>query len=190
MAVAAAASTPKQVHAALMAARSGDPAEDILARILASWACGYGAMPAWLGLGQGRFRDMLSRYFPGIDPGMFGRMAPGLDTERSGEMADLHRLLMVNRSTDRAAESLMADLLVAGCMGDDHLWQDLGLWQRADLSRLMLENFRPLALRNDRDMKWKKFLYKQLCETEGIHTCRAPSCEVCIDYAACFGAEE
>ncbi len=27
---------------------------------------------------------------------------------------------------------------------------------------------RPLAARNVKDMKWKKFLYKQLCEAEGI----------------------
>ena len=54
----------------------------------------------------------------------------------------------------------------------------------------MLEHFKPLASRNDRDMKWKKFLYKQLCETEGITTCRAPSCEVCADYQNCFGPEE
>ena len=40
------------------------------------------------------------------------------------------------------------------------------------------------------DMKWKKFFYKQLCQTEGIHTCRAPSCEVCADYQACFGPED
>ncbi len=39
-------------------------------------------------------------------------------------------------------------------------------------------------------MKWKKFIYKQLCITEGIYTCRAPSCEVCADYADCFGPEE
>jgi nitrogen fixation protein NifQ len=54
----------------------------------------------------------------------------------------------------------------------------------------MMDNFEPLALRNDKDMKWKKFLYKQLCEAEGIYVCRAPSCEVCVDYDNCFGNEE
>lgn len=84
----------------------------------------------------------------------------------------------------------MAEIVIAGCMGSDHLWQDLGLWQRADLTHLMLHNFEPLALRNQRDMKWKKFLYKQLCEAEGIYVCRSPSCEVCIDFHSCFGSEE
>ena len=36
--------------------------------------------------------------------------------------------------------------------------------------------------RNTRDMKWKKFLFKQLCETEGIYICRAPTCDQFCDY--------
>jgi nitrogen fixation protein NifQ len=39
-------------------------------------------------------------------------------------------------------------------------------------------------------MKWKKFFYKQLCLREGLTLCKAPSCDVCSDYALCFGAEE
>ena len=54
----------------------------------------------------------------------------------------------------------------------------------------MVRHFSALALRNNQDMKWKKFLYKQLCEQEGINACRAPSCEVCTDYLKCFGPEE
>lgn len=84
----------------------------------------------------------------------------------------------------------MAHVIAAGCMASDHLWHDLGLWQRADLTALMRRNFPSLAARNVRDMKWKRFLYKQLCEAEGIYTCRAPSCEVCTDYHACFGPEK
>ena len=61
---------------------------------------------------------------------------------------------------------------------------------RDDLTALMMRNFPALAGQNTRNMKWKKFLYKQLCETEGIYTCRAPSCEVCVDYAQCFGPED
>ena len=60
----------------------------------------------------------------------------------------------------------------------DHLWQDLGLPARGELTALMRRNFPTLAARNVKDMKWKRFLYKQLCEAEGIYTCRAPSCQV------------
>jgi len=36
----------------------------------------------------------------------------------------------------------------------------------------------------------RAFLYKQLCEQEGIYLCRAPSCAVCRDYTLCFGPED
>jgi nitrogen fixation protein NifQ len=39
-------------------------------------------------------------------------------------------------------------------------------------------------------MKWKKFLYRQLCLEEGIYVCRAPSCDVCRDYDLCFARED
>jgi nitrogen fixation protein NifQ len=58
------------------------------------------------------------------------------------------------------------------------------------LSELMHGRFTSLAERNTQDMKWKKFLYKQLCERAEIRVCKAPSCGVCTDYAKCFGPEE
>jgi nitrogen fixation protein NifQ len=187
--LARAVSTPQEVYAALMSARRGDSVEESLARMIASWSLGRGAMPQWLGLSRVRFQDLMARHFPGFDIEAFHGCGEPLDPDRWEEMGDLHSLLMQNLTDDAREHVMMADIVIAGCMGPDHLWQDLGLWERADLSRMMLTHFRPLALRNDRDMKWKKFLYKQLCETEGIYTCRAPSCQVCADYSACFGPE-
>ena len=96
---------------------------------------------------------------------------------------------MIARAT-KIAEDSRAEIVTAACMANDHLWQDLGLWSRKYLSQLMTQNFPALAAKNNKDMKWKKFLYKQLCAQEGIYVCRAPSCEVCVDYAKCFGPEE
>jgi len=181
---------PRDVYDGLMAVRQGDPIEETLARILASWSLGFGAMPLWLGLGESRFNAMLRQYFPGLPANSLPGIGLSVDPQRLDEMDDLRALLMRYRTGRSEGEILMADIVVAGCLGNDHLWQDLGLWCRTDLSRLMSENFAPLAALNDRDMKWKKFLYKQLCQTEGIYTCRAPSCEVCADYANCFGPED
>lgn len=181
--------TPQDVYNRLMAVRRGDPVEETLARILASWSLGYGVLPDWLGLGEDRFGRLLGQHFPGIAPAVLANPGRLPDPGRVEEMADLRNLLLANRTADSEAPTLMVDIVIAGCMGDNHLWEDLGLWCRADLSRLMRAFFGPLAERNDRDMKWKKFLYKQLCETEGIYTCRAPSCEVCGDYLDCFGPE-
>jgi len=181
--------TPQDVYAGLMDVRWGDEVEETLARMLSSWSLGIGAMPAWLGLGEEDFRQMLAHHFPGINAGRFAGLGEEMDPQRVDEMVDLNRPLHKNRSGRTNSELWMVEIVIAGCMGNDHLWQDLGLWNRSDLSKLMLDNFEPLAKRNDKDMKWKKFLYKQLCETEGIYTCRAPSCEVCKDYDKCFGPE-
>jgi nitrogen fixation protein NifQ len=178
------------VYTRLMAARRGDPVEETLARILASWHLGEGTMPQWLGMGETRFRAMMARHFPGIALETIVTARKDVDPERTEELEDLRKLLLSQLSGRSESEAWLVEIVIAGCMGSDHLWQDLGLWERADLSKLMMDNFEPLALRNDKDMKWKKFLYKQLCEAEGIYVCRAPSCEVCVDYDNCFGNEE
>jgi nitrogen fixation protein NifQ len=182
--------TPEAVYDRLMATRRGDPVEDSLARILASWHLGQGSMPQWLGMGEDSFLAMMTYHFPGLDAYSLMTVRDLIDPQRTEELEDLRKLLLENRSGRSDSELWMVEILIAGCMGNDHLWQDLGLWQRADLSKLMLDNFEPLALRNNKDMKWKKFLYKQLCEAEGIYVCRSPSCEVCVDYDNCFGSEE
>jgi nitrogen fixation protein NifQ len=182
--------TRQTVYERLMASRRGDPLEETLARILTSWYLGEGAMPQWLGMGDAEFFRMMGYHFPGTDPYVMLTNRNTIDSDRTEELEDLRKLLIAQRSGRSESELWMVEILIAGCMGSDHLWQDLGLWQRADLSKLMLDNFEQLAMRNDKDMKWKKFLYKQLCEAEGIYVCRSPSCEVCADYHNCFGSEE
>ena len=111
---------------------------------------------------------------------------------RADEVADLMALLLDH--ADPAAGSFDECATVAGtvalaCLGDNHLWQDLQFGSRAELSALMRRWFPALVVKNSGDMKWKKFLYKQLCEREELFICKAPSCTVCCDRAICFGPE-
>jgi nitrogen fixation protein NifQ len=162
-----------------------------LTRILASWCAGEGALPDCLGLEPKQFRALQARYY--ADLCLTGRAPSGQpgDFSRMLERDDLLRFLMTHAAPgDDQERRWLAQILVAGCLGNDHLWQDLGLWSRADLSALIAHNFPALAAMNMHDMKWKKFLYKQLCEAEGIYVCRAPSCGVCADYGRCFGPED
>jgi len=111
---------------------------------------------------------------------------------REDEVADVLALLQdhANPQAGSAAEiATMAHAVAVACLGDNHLWQDLQLASRAELSALMRHWFPALVARNQADMKWKKFLYKQLCEREEIFICKAPSCAVCTDHAVCFGPE-
>lgn len=112
---------------------------------------------------------------------------------RGDEYEDLVSLLFEHAAHADAASADMADLvdLVArACLGENHLWQDLGLPSRQFLSDLLRENFPLLFERNSGNMRWKKFFYLQLCERADVRACRAPSCGVCVSRAECFGAEE
>lgn len=169
---------------------AGHSNDHALACMIASLCTGGGALPDWLGLEPPAFACLLRRHFPGVDLGDRPNIGRPLHGKRQEERDELVDLMLLDKAGDCPSEVWMAHIIAAGCMASDHLWQDLGLWDRTELTALMRRNFPPLAARNVKDMKWKKFLYKQLCEAEGIYACRAPSCEVCVDYTVCFGPEE
>ena len=113
--------------------------------------------------------------------------------QRDDEVDDLIGLLIEHGSAAAGSPAdirLVAEAVALACLGDNHLWQDLQFASRAELSALMCHWFPALVERNHADMKWKKFLYKQLCEREELFICKAPSCAVCVDRPICFGPED
>jgi nitrogen fixation protein NifQ len=204
-------SESERVYARLMARAVGAGNDHAFATMIASQAAGQGALPPWLGLEPAAYRCLLEYHFPGIGIDRVGHLDTAVERDRPGAFAwldrlalsglaptlvadargderdELARLLLMDKAGESPSEVWMAHVVAAGCMGSDHLWQDLGLTDRSELNGLMRRNFPSLAARNIKDMKWKRFLYKQLCEAEGIYACRAPSCEVCTDYHVCFG---
>jgi len=119
-------------------------------------------------------------------------LADRMETRRD-EIVDLMSLLRDH--ADLAAGSpadvdSVAWAIACASLGDQHLWQDLGLPSRRELSMLIEHWFPQLAARNTHNMKWKKFFYKQLCLREDLLICKAPTCGVCSDYGVCFGPEE
>jgi nitrogen fixation protein NifQ len=111
---------------------------------------------------------------------------------RDDEVADVRALLLdhADAAAGSAAEAeQVAQTVALACLGQQHLWQDLHFASRAELSTLMQRWFPALVAKNHADMKWKKFLYKQLCERAELFICKAPSCDVCSDRPVCFGAE-
>lgn len=140
-----------------------------------------------LGLSAGDFATLMATYFPHVD---FSAMAGDGDAPASIEEPDLRDLLLTHRTRGMVEERWLAAIVARRSLEPNHLWQDLGLTGRADLGRLMRTHFAPLAARNDRDMKWKKFFYRQLCAQEGIVICKSPICDSCDDFAVCFSAED
>ncbi|MFO1327616.1 MAG: nitrogen fixation protein NifQ [Rubrivivax sp.] len=122
-------------------------------------------------------------------------IAPALLAERArrraDEVVDVAALLQRHAAADADPEAVraLAQAIALACLGDRHLWEDLGLPSRAELGRLMQRHFPSLVALNDRGMRWKKFLYRQLCIAEQVLICRSPSCEVCDEQPLCFGPE-
>ena len=65
----------------------------------------------------------------------------------------------------------------------------MGFAHRGDLNLMLRRHFPELVRRNPRDMKWKKFLYRELCQREGFLICKSPVCDQCSDFALCFDGE-
>lgn len=166
--------------------------------IVAAQRNGHTCLPNQLGLNQDEFTTMIAQdvrlqqiaRIPATAVARSkGELRQQLLDLRRDEWQDLRNLLLDHRRPHHPTAHWMASIIAAACLGSEHLWRDLGLQSRLHLRQLLSEHFPALVERNDRDMRWKKFFYKQLCEQEGGYVCRSPTCEACPTYHECFGDE-
>ena len=142
------------------------------------------------GINDNDLQRLLSAYFPGV-----GSLATAESEQvvcmalSQEEYADLTALLYEFRRDDSEENRWVIHAIASACAGANHLWQDMGLPSRDMLSQLMRRYFPVLYYKNSKNMKWKKFFYKQLCDRAEVPVCKAPSCGVCSDYVNCFGPE-
>lgn len=143
------------------------------------------------GLSRESLARLLAEWFPDAERPL-AALPPGpCDFDaRADEFADLLALLLEHASFPGEETAWLAHAVATASMGENHLWQDMGLPHRKALSVLMQQYFTPLARKNVGDMKWKKFFYRQLCERAEVLICKSPSCGICIDYHVCFETAE
>lgn len=176
------------------ASRPDDPLTRVFSGVLQTAGTGE-ILPfkSALGLAPEQYGALLDTYFPGARPEVCADATTvQLDADRAApanEFDDLLALLLEHRSADTESAVWLAHAIASACMGSEHLYRDMGLPDRQLLSALMQTYFNALYLKNAGKMKWKKFLYKQLCERAEIKACPAPSCGVCAEYRHCFVTE-
>ncbi|WP_353642866.1 nitrogen fixation protein NifQ [Mesorhizobium sp. WSM2239] len=161
----------------------------VLSRALEEVEAGEATATEAMGLSRAELQDVLTRRFPAISANAFclekvSDPEPDLDEEL------LRGLLLAHARPGEEASARFAKIIARRALRNDHLWQDLGLFNRAELSRLLATHFPTLAAGNTKNMKWKKYIYRKLCEAEGFLLCTAPSCGECNDFESCFGPEE
>lgn len=82
----------------------------------------------------------------------------------------------------------VSSILALACMRPDHLWRDLGLSGREDVTVLLARHYPGLVSRNVDNMRWKKFLSYSACEHAGLPPTAAPGCGDCEDSEFCYRA--
>lgn len=83
----------------------------------------------------------------------------------------------------------LAKIIAARAAHPGHLWVAMGLFERPQLSAAIRRHLPGLAAANSNNMRWKRFLFKQVCDLNGGSLCKTPSCGDCSDYSLCFAPE-
>ncbi|TQF34135.1 nitrogen fixation protein NifQ [Bradyrhizobium sp. UNPA324] len=160
----------------------------VLASILAAAVMDGGPVAERIGLSERDLDALLTQCFPSAPVRAFAWIG-GCDTSVDDETVMVRDLLLAQRSTDGEVGHWLAAMVARRAMEPNHLWEDLGLRERPELSRLLTRHFAPLATRNTRNMRWKRFFYRMLCEDDGFVMCATPVCTQCNDFDLCFGEE-
>lgn len=160
----------------------------VLASILAAGVMEGGLLFEKVGLSSYDLAALLKQNFPSVRI-KGDDLLPGSKPDDNDEVTMVRDLLLAQRSTEGDTGRWLAAMIARRVMEPNHLWADLGLRDRGELSRLLNRHFRPLARRNVNNMRWKRFFYRTLCEDEGLILCTTPVCTDCKDFNHCFGDE-
>ena len=98
----------------------------------------------------------------------------------------LVEMLWEHQSCDDKYSRLIAHAIACGCFGQRHLWQDLGLSGKEETSELLARRFYRLYIRNVGNLRWKRFIFRELGLRFGISELLPPGCRDCEDYQFCF----
>jgi nitrogen fixation protein NifQ len=148
-----------------------------------------------LGLNATDLAALLRTWFPGSDPALLTRYATPGTTPPPEANPDVRRIILSHIPRDAAGSPVasarwLAHILTARAAHPGHLWVAMGLFERPQLSAAIRRHLPSLAEANHRNMRWKRFLFKQVCDLNGGILCKSPNCGDCCDYALCFPDSE
>jgi nitrogen fixation protein NifQ len=119
---------------------------------------------------------------------MTGQVIGLLTQEHAEFVAALQALALKHASAAVHADDArcLASIIAHACLRPDHLWRDLGLDGREEVSAMLERYFPELVSLNVASLRWKKFLAQQLALSLGREPGPAPGCPGCEDYRHCF----
>ncbi|WP_321531362.1 nitrogen fixation protein NifQ [uncultured Desulfuromonas sp.] len=147
-----------------------------------------------LGLSQKEFTQLLNTCFPAVDPELLSHCLP--DAPSLPQPNDEIRAIVQSHVPDqgsavqRSMASWLATIIPARAAHPGHLWVSMGLFKRPELTASIRRLLPTMAAANHKGMRWKRYLFKTLCDQNGALLCKSPNCGECSDYALCFAPEE
>ncbi|CAE6723468.1 hypothetical protein R69927_01207 [Paraburkholderia domus] len=171
------------------ATNAASPDTQLFARLIAARNVRHEL--ALLGLPQPAWRALLDRHFVHAPASVLARLPalPPVDTSEHAEFVEtLHALLLTYSSTavDVNDAHCLASIIAHACLRPDHLWRDLGLAGREEVTWMLTRYFPALVGLNVDNLRWKKFLAQQRALSLGLQPGPAPGCPGCEDYGHCF----
>jgi nitrogen fixation protein NifQ len=160
----------------------------VLASILAVAAMEGGAIAERAGLANHDLVKLIEEQFPAATDAAASWCAQ-TEKPEDEETAMVRDLLLANRSTESDISRWLSAMVARRAVEPNHLWEDLGLRDRDELTRLLDRHFGPIACKNTKNMKWKRFFYRSMCEDDGFVMCSTPVCTQCADFNRCYGDE-
>lgn len=143
----------------------------VLSRALEEIDAGEATATEATGLSQVELRDILNRSFPAPTIHVF-RLEEVRDSEPGPEEALLRGLLLAHARAGDSASVLFAKIIARRALRHDHLWRELGLFDRVELSRLLASHFPTLAAGNTQNMRWKKYFIASCVRPRAIRCAR------------------
>jgi nitrogen fixation protein NifQ len=146
---------------------------------------------ARLGLSGAALAGLLRRHFSPVAPG-WQTLSASLPTPAwaSHAIFVVEMREMLRRRADPilhpADAADMATVLATACLRPDHLWRDLGLTSRDDVTALLTHFFPSLVVENTANLRWKRFLAEACALAYGREPAPAPGCPGCEAYGECF----
>ncbi|MFM0734680.1 nitrogen fixation protein NifQ [Paraburkholderia sediminicola] len=141
------------------------------------------------GLSQQAWRALLERHFVLASVPVPSSSMPPVETSEHAEFVEtLHALLLTYSSPAVAPNDArcLASIIAHACLRPDHLWRDLGLAGREEVTWMLTRYFPSLVVLNVGNLRWKKFLAQQRALSLGLQPGPAPGCPGCEDYGHCF----
>ncbi|WP_233886497.1 nitrogen fixation protein NifQ [Paraburkholderia flagellata] len=143
-----------------------------------------------LGLSRAQIEALGARHFvcPVTNDALHAHVVT--DASHAAFAAAMHALLVVLAAPQANPDDVrcLAAIIAQACLRPDHLWRDLGLRGRDDVTRMLERFFPEVVARNVEGLRWKKLLARELALASGATPGPAPGCPGCEDFGFCFPA--